>query len=318
VIGVKLPTGARGLAEVRNWFSARTGGSRVALGMLAAIVVLHLAGWITLIAVVVPQHLAMGPKVFGLGIGVTAYLLGVRHAFDADHIAAIDNVTRGLMRGGKRPFSVGFWFSIGHSSVVFALTALLAFGGWEIAGPLLDDGSKLHAITGVTGTVVSASFLFAIAAFNMLAFSDVWRKSRRICSPNQDQAALNRPALGGPMNRLLRPLARLVAKPWQMFFVGLAFGLGFDTVTEIALLVLSGTGAASGLPWYAVLSLPILFAAEMSLFDALDGSLMCVAYGSGGSDHGEKVYYNLLMIGLSVGGIMSCLFAPTPIGSPTL
>src|SRR5579863_166863 len=137
---------------------------RNVVGMIAFIALLHIAGWGTLIAVVVPQDLSVGSMAFGIGIGLTAYMLGVRHAFDADHIAAIDNTTRKLMGQRRRPASVGFWFSLGHSSVVFALTLLLAFGIRAVAGPLLDDGSVLHGIASLIGTLVSSGFLYAIAA----------------------------------------------------------------------------------------------------------------------------------------------------------
>lgn len=126
-------------------------------GMAAFIVALHVIGWFTLVAIVAPEHYSVGTKSFGIGIGVTAYTLGMRHAFDADHIAAIDNTTRKLMAEGQRPLSVGFWFSLGHSSVVFALTFLLSLGVKAVAGPVRDDGSTLHSVTGLIGTTVSGS-----------------------------------------------------------------------------------------------------------------------------------------------------------------
>lgn len=132
-------------------------------GMAGFILALHLIGWFTLVALVVPEHYDVGTKSFGVGIGVTAYTLGMRHAFDADHIAAIDNTTRKLMGEGQRPLSVGFWFSLGHSSVVFGLTFLLSLGVKALAGPVRDDGSSLHDITGLIGTTVSGTFLYVIA-----------------------------------------------------------------------------------------------------------------------------------------------------------
>jgi nickel/cobalt transporter (NiCoT) family protein len=269
--------------------------------MTAFIALLHIAGWGTLIAIVVPQHFSVGSTVFGIGIGLTAYMLGVRHAFDADHIAAIDNTTRKLIGRGRRPASVGFWFSLGHSSVVFMLTLLLAFGIRAVAGPVLDDGSLLHGIAGLIGTVVSSGFLYAIAALNIVVLVDVWKAFRRMRTGHWDEVALeNQLGSRGMMNRLLGRVMNVVTEPWQMYVVGLLFGLGFDTATEIALLVLTGSGAASGLPWYAVLCLPVLFAAGMSLFDTLDGSFMTIAYGWALAKPARKFYYNLVITGLSV------------------
>ena len=271
------------------------------LGMFSAIGVLHVVGWITLLAFVVPQHLSIGTKAFGLGIGITAYTLGMRHAFDADHIAAIDNTTRKLMQDGQKPLSVGFWFSLGHSSIVFGLTLLLAAGVRALAGPLLDEHSTLHNITDLTGTIVSGGFLYLIALVNLFVLFDIAKVFRGMRGGRFDEAALEAQLnQRGLMSRILRPAIKLVSHPAQMYFVGLLFGLGFDTVTEIALLVLTGSGVASGLPWYAVLCLPILFAAGMSLMDTLDGSLMNLVYGWALSQPVRKVYYNLVITGLSI------------------
>ncbi|GAB2757954.1 HoxN/HupN/NixA family nickel/cobalt transporter [Streptomyces bullii] len=270
-------------------------------GMAGFIVALHVVGWVTLVAVVVPEHHRVGAQSFGVGIGVTAYTLGMRHAFDADHIAAIDNTTRKLMGEGRRPLSVGFWFSLGHSSVVFALALLLALGVKAVAGPVRDGGSSLHDITGLIGTTVSGTFLYAIAAVNLVVLVGVWRVFRRMRSGVFDEAALEEQLNNrGFMNRLLGRVTRSVSRPWQMYPLGLLFGLGFDTATEIALLVLAGSGAASGLPWYAILCLPVLFAAGMCLLDTVDGSFMNFAYGWAFSRPVRKVYYNLTITGLSV------------------
>ncbi|MFJ2645525.1 HoxN/HupN/NixA family nickel/cobalt transporter [Streptomyces sp. NPDC087420] len=270
-------------------------------GMGAFVLALHVIGWFTLVAIVAPEHHSVGTKSFGVGIGVTAYTLGMRHAFDADHIAAIDNTTRKLMNEDKRPLSVGFWFSLGHSSVVFVLAFLLSLGVKALAGPVSDNSSRLHDTTGLIGTTVSGVFLYLIAGINLLILVGIWRVFRKMRSGHFDEAELeehldNR----GLMNRLLGRVMKSITKPWQMYPLGLLFGLGFDTATEIALLVLAGSGAASGLPWYAILCLPVLFAAGMSLLDTIDGSFMNFAYGWAFSKPVRKVYYNLTITGLSV------------------
>jgi high-affinity nickel-transport protein len=272
-----------------------------AAGMLTFIVGLHVIGWFTLVAIVAPNHYDLGTKTFGVGIGVTAYTLGMRHAFDADHIAAIDNTTRKLMHEGKRPLSVGFWFSLGHSTIVFALAFLLSVGIKSLANPVENDDSTLHSVTGWIGTTVSGTFLYVIAFLNLLILAGIWKVFRRMREGHFDEAALedqlnNR----GFMNRLLGRLMKSITKPWQMYPLGVLFGLGFDTATEIALLVLAGSGAASGLPWYAILCLPVLFASGMCLLDTIDGSFMNFAYEWAFSKPVRKVYYNLTITGLSV------------------
>ncbi|WP_345746754.1 HoxN/HupN/NixA family nickel/cobalt transporter [Streptomyces sp. ODS28] len=270
-------------------------------GMGAFILALHVIGWGTLVWIVAPQHYSVGTQTFGIGIGVTAYTLGMRHAFDADHIAAIDNTTRKLMAEEKRPLSVGFWFSLGHSSIVFALAVLLSLGIKGLAGPVKNDSSGLHEITGLIGTTVSGVFLYVIAILNLLILAGIWKVFRKMRGGHYDEAELEEQLNNrGFMNRLLGRVMKSITKPWQMYPLGLLFGLGFDTATEIALLVLAGSGAASGLPWYAILCLPVLFAAGMSLLDTIDGSFMNFAYGWAFSKPVRKVYYNLTITGLSV------------------
>nr|WP_236062199.1 HoxN/HupN/NixA family nickel/cobalt transporter [Actinacidiphila acididurans] len=286
----------------RRIAGAMTRAEWIRLGTMAAfIVALHVIGWFTLVGVVAPRHYQTGTGVFGVGIGVTAYTLGMRHAFDADHIAAIDNTTRKLMGQGKRPLSVGFWFSLGHSSIVFVLAFLLSIGVKSLAGPVADDNSKLHDVTGWIGTTVSGAFLYLIAFINLLILAGIWKVFRRMREGDFDEAALEEHLdKRGFMNRLLGRVTKSITKPWQMYPLGLLFGLGFDTATEIALLVLAGSGAASGLPWYAILCLPVLFAAGMCLLDTIDGSFMNFAYEWAFSKPVRKVYYNLTITGLSV------------------
>jgi high-affinity nickel-transport protein len=225
----------------------------------------------------------------------------MRHAFDADHIAAIDNTTRKLMADGKRPLSVGFWFSLGHSSVVFGLCFLLGIGVRTLAGQVADDGSTLQQITGVIGTAVSGVFLYIIAILNLMILVGVVKVFRRMKHGELDEAALEEQLnKRGLMNRILGGATKAVTRPWQMYPIGLLFGLGFDTATEVSLLVLAGGAAAFNLPWYAVLTLPVLFAAGMSLLDTIDGCFMNFAYGWAFSKPVRKVYYNITITGLSV------------------
>jgi high-affinity nickel-transport protein len=271
-----------------------------AAGLAGAVIGLHLLGWGVLLAVVVPHHYAVGNGVFGVGLGVTAYTLGLRHAFDADHIAAIDNTTRKFMAEGKRPLSVGFFFSLGHSSVVFLLALLLSFG-LKIGGAVRNDGSTLDSVTGYVGTAVSGSFLYLIAAFNFVVLLSIVKVFRGMRAGEYDEAALEQQLNNrGLMNRFLGRLTRSIREPWQMYPLGLLFGLGFDTATEVGLLVLAGGAAVAGLPWWAILVLPVLFAAGMSLLDTIDGSFMNFAYGWAFSKPVRKVYYNITITGLSV------------------
>ena len=270
-------------------------------GMAAFIVALHVIGWFTLVAIVSPQHFSLGTKSFGIGVGLTAYTLGMRHAFDADHIAAIDNTTRKLMSEGKRPMSVGFWFSLGHSSIVFALAFLLAMGVKALVGPVRDKSSQLHHYAGLIGTSVSGAFLFALAIINLIILVGIAKVFRDMRRGVFDEAGLEEHLNNrGLMNRILRPIMKSITRPGQMYPVGLLFGLGFDTATEVALLVLASAGAAGGLPWYAILCLPVLFAAGMCLFDTIDGTFMNFAYGWAFSQPIRKVYYNITITALSV------------------
>ncbi len=278
--------------ERRDW-------TRLAI-LIGFIAALHVVAWGVLILLIAPHHYTIDTKVFGVGLGVTAYTLGMRHAFDADHIAAIDNTTRKLMADGKRPVSTGFWFALGHSSIVVAMAALIALGT-HAAGTLLNQDSEAHQTLGLIGTTVSGGFLYLIAFLNLLALLGIlgiWRAMRR---GEFDEKALEAKLdQRGLFNRFLGRLLRSITHPWQMYPVGLLFGLGFDTATEIAVLVLAGSGAASGLPWYAILILPVLFAAGMSLFDTLDGTFMNFAYHWAFANPVRKVYYNITITGLSV------------------
>ncbi|MFR9802744.1 HoxN/HupN/NixA family nickel/cobalt transporter [Pseudonocardia sp. RS010] len=273
---------------------------------------LHVLGWGVLLLLVVPQHLVLGTTgVFGAGLGLTAYLLGVRHAFDADHIAVIDNTTRKLV-GEKRPaLSGGFWFSLGHSSVVFALALLLALGVRELAGTVQNEDSALLQTLGLIGSIVAGAFLILLGLTNLIAVVGIARVARSMRGGRLDEHELERQlARRGVLARLLARVMRRVRKPWHLYPVGLLMGLGFDTATQVALLVLAAGSAAFTLAWYALLTLPVLFAAGMSLFDTIDGIFMTRAYNWAFLRPARKVYYNLtvtvlsVIVALIVGGIV--------------
>jgi len=275
---------------------------RRAAALVAAVAALHVIGFGTLLLLVVPSHLSLaGGGGFGLGLGVTAYTLGLRHAFDADHIAAIDNTTRKLMADGRRPLAVGFFFSLGHATVVFGLVLLLAVGVRALGPDVANGGSPLHDVAGLVGAGVSGAFLYLIAAINLAVLVGVARVLRRMRRGEFDEAELERQLdARGLMNRLLGRLGRNVGESWHMYPIGLLFGLGFDTASEVALLFLATGAASSGLPVYAILCLPVLFAAGMTLLDTMDGSFMNFAYSWAFSRPVRKIYYNLTITALSV------------------
>jgi high-affinity nickel-transport protein len=272
-------------------------------GVLAFVIVgLHVVGFGLLFGFVVPAHLSLGGSgAFGIGVGVTAYTLGMRHAFDADHIGAIDNTTRKLMTEGQRPLSVGFFFSLGHSSIVFLLAAAFAVGVKGLSGAVEDDSSTLHQATGLIGPTVSGTFLVLIGLVNLAVLVGILKVFRRMRQGEYDEAKLEEHLNNrGLMNRFLGRATRAVKQPWHMYPLGLLFGLGFDTATEIALLATAGTAAAGGLPLYAILCLPVLFAAGMCLLDTIDGAFMNFAYGWAFSRPVRKVFYNITITALSV------------------
>jgi high-affinity nickel-transport protein len=275
---------------------------RTIAAMGGAVIGLHIVGFFILIVLVAPHHYHLGPSGgFSIGLGLTAYTLGLRHAFDADHISAIDNTTRKLMSEGKRPLSVGFWFSLGHSSIVFALSFLFAIGIRALSGQVQHDGSTLHNVTNWVGTSVSGTFLYVIAALNVVILIGIVKVSREMRNGTFDEAELERQLDSrGLMNRLLGRFTRTITKSWHMYPNGLLYGLGIDTASEVALLFLAAGAAGSGLPFYAILCLPILFAAGMSLLDTIDGSFMNFAYGWSFSKPVRKLYYNITITGLSV------------------
>jgi nickel/cobalt transporter (NiCoT) family protein len=281
--------------------ASRNSGDRLGVwALFATIALLHVVGFGTLLLIVAPHHYRVDEQIVGFGLGITAYMFGLRHAFDADHIAAIDNTTRKLMADGKKPKAVGFWFAMGHSMMVLIL-AVLVIAGTHAASTLLDDNSAARSVLGLAGTLASGGFLYLIGIVNVVALVAIWRIFRALRTGKFNEQDLeDRLGSRGVIARILRPVMNRIKRPAQMFPVGVLFGLGFDTASEVALLALSGTGAAAGLPWFAVLTLPVLFAAGMSLLDTAEGLVMTFAYQWALATPVRKVYYNLTITGLSV------------------
>ncbi|TMK25872.1 MAG: HoxN/HupN/NixA family nickel/cobalt transporter [Actinobacteria bacterium] len=273
---------------------------RTVAWMSAVVLGLHALGFGLLIALAAWHH-AGAAGALTIGTGITAYTLGLRHAFDADHVAAIDNTTRKLMSEGRRPMSVGFFFSLGHSTIVLVLVLLFAAGVKTLDGQVANPHSQLHAVGGWLGAGVSGTFLYVIAALNLVVLLGIIRVFAEMRRGSYDESELERElAARGAMNRVLGRLTRLVGEPWHGYPLGLLFGLGFDTASEVALLFLAAGAAGAGLSIYAILCLPVLFAAGMSLLDTIDGSFMSFAYGWARTRPVRKVFYNIIVTGLSV------------------
>jgi nickel/cobalt transporter (NiCoT) family protein len=295
------PTNAT-VRRLRHIGDALTPREWARVGAMAGVVIaLYVVGFVMLGAAIPHHYRLAGKETFGLGTGILALTLGMRHAFDADHIAAIDNTTRKLMAEDKRPLSVGFFFSLGHSTVVFVLAVLLNFGIRSLDKQVSNGSSGLHSVTAVVGTSVSGIFLYVIAGLNIVILISIVRVFMDLRQGRYDDAELEEQLnKRGLMNRFFGPLARRIDTPWKIYPVGVLFGLGFDTATEVGLLFLAGTAVAGGLPFYAVLALPILFAAGMSLLDTIDGCFMNFAYGWAFARPIRKIYYNITITALSV------------------
>ncbi len=286
-------------ARVRASFS-RDEWRRLNL-MFGFIALLHVVGFGILFYAASRHYMIGKVSTLGVGTGVLAYTLGMRHAFDADHIAAIDNTTRKFMSEGKRPMSVGFFFSLGHSSIVFVMTILLGLGARALGGQVRNANSPLHRVGNLVGTIVSGSFLYVIAILNLIVLIGIVKVFLEMRQGRYDDSELEKHLdARGFMMRFFGRLTRSIDAPWKLYPVGVLFGLGFDTFTEVAFLVLAGSAVANGLPFWALLSLPILFAAGMSLLDTIDGSFMNFAYGWAFSKPLRKVFYNITITGLSV------------------
>ncbi len=270
------------------------GERRRLAGFFGGVGLLHIAGWGLLFAAAAGQ-----PTI--LALGGLAYTFGLRHAFDADHIAAIDNTTRKLLQDGRKPVGVGFFFSLGHSTVVFIIAAALGLTVKWIVEGVAGNGGQLRIVGGTLGAVVSGGFLVLIGVLNLVILLDIVRVYRRLQAGGYDDKSLELDlTAGGVMSRLFGRLFRVISHSWQMYPIGFLFGLGFDTASEVAILAISAGAAAKGLPFVAVIALPLIFAAGMSLMDTADGAFMAKAYSWAFTSPIRKVFYNLTMTSLSV------------------
>jgi nickel/cobalt transporter (NiCoT) family protein len=272
------------------------------VAMYGAIVGLHALGFFIFFVFVLPSHY----KGLGIGVSILAYTLGLRHAFDADHISAIDNTTRKVLgerqgTGQPRPFGFGFFFSLGHSTIVVAIGVGIIVAEKTVFSAVSNSSSGLEQFGGLFGTVVSASFLFLIGLLNLVILAGIVRVFASMRRGTYDEAELERQLENrGFFYRFFGRWIRAITKEWQMYPVGVVFGLGFDTATEVALLATTALLASQHIPWYAILCLPILFTAGMTVMDTTDGLFMNLAYGWAFFNPVRKVYYNLAITGLSV------------------
>jgi high-affinity nickel-transport protein len=301
--------GRRLSARIRRARAELTGGEwgRLAL-MYLFILAVNAAGWIIYVGYVMPHHFDYqgegGSRGLGVGLGVaiTAWFLGFRHAFDADHISCIDNTTRKLMADGQRPLGTGFFFSFGHSTVVVAVGVGITIAARAVFGAVVDPSSAYETAGGAIGTTLSACFLYLIAVLNLIVLAGIFKVFREMRSGTYDEAELESQLQArGLMYRFFGRFMRSINHTWQLYLVGLVFGIGFDTTTEVLLLAATAYAAIQGLPYYAVLALPLLFSGGMMLFDTLDGTFMNFAYGWAFAKPVRKVYYNLVITGLSIG-----------------
>jgi high-affinity nickel-transport protein len=279
-------------ALLRDSFDS--GERRRLAGFFGGVGLLHIVGWGLLLVAAAGQ-----PTI--LALGGLAYTFGLRHAFDADHISAIDNTTRKLLQDGRKPVGVGFFFSLGHSTVVFLVAVALGLTVKWIVDGVAGDGGMLRSVSGTVGTVVSGGFLVLIGLLNLLILIDIVRVYRRLKAGEYDEASLELDlTAGGFMSRIFGRLFRVIRHSWQMYPIGFLFGLGFDTASEVAILAIAAGAAAKGLPFMAVIALPLIFAAGMSLMDTADGAFMAKAYSWAFTSPIRKVFYNLTMTSLSV------------------
>jgi high-affinity nickel-transport protein len=294
-----LVTGIAPPEAKRTRLTRNERGRLGAMGLVVA--ALNVGGWGIFAFAVAPHHFQFRGLGLGLGVALTAWTLGARHGFDADHISAIDNTTRKLMADGGRPLATGFFFALGHSSVIMVAGAGLAIAARAVFGAVISPASGYETLGGVVGTSLAATFLYLIAALNLVVLAGIVKVFRAMRQGRYDEDELERQLQArGLMWRFFGRFMRAITKSRHMYLVGLVFGIGFDTATEVLLLAATAAAATQGLPWYAVLSLPLLFAGGMTLFDTADGCFMNFAYGWAFARPVRKVYYNLVITGLSI------------------
>ena len=270
-------------------------------GMTLVVLGLNALGWGIFLLAIEPRHFQYRGLGIGFGVALTAWTLGARHAFDADHISAIDNTTRKLMADGRRPLGTGFFFALGHSTIIVVVGIGLSVAAKAVFGAVVDPSSGYESVGGVVGTSLAAGFLYLIAVLNVVVLAGIFKVFRGLRAGLFDEGELERQLQArGMMWRFFGRFMGSITKTWHMFFVGIVFGVGFDTATEVLLLAATAAAASQGLPWYAVLALPLLFSGGMTLFDTLDGCFMNFAYGWAFARPVRKVYYNLVITGLSV------------------
>jgi high-affinity nickel-transport protein len=298
-------TGAR-LRGIAAGLTGRERGRLVAMFVL--ILMINAAGWGIYVLRVMPHHfdykgVGGSPGLgVGLGVAITAWFLGFRHAFDADHISCIDNTTRKLMADGKRPLGSGFFFSFGHSTVIVAVGVGITIAARAVFGAVVNPSSTYETAGGTVGTLLAAGFLYLIAVLNLIVLAGIFKVFRDMRRGSYSEQELEAQLQArGLMYRFFGRFMKSINHTWQLYFVGLVFGIGFDTATEVVLLAATAYAAIQGLPYYAVLALPLLFAGGMVLFDTLDGCFMNFAYGWAFARPVRKVYYNLVITALSIG-----------------
>jgi len=314
-----MEPGTRMRRMIRQSFRTMTPvEKRRTTGMYVSILALHVLGFALFIAYVLPAHY----KFFGIGLSITAYTLGLRHAFDADHISAIDNTTRKVMseRHGTdkpRPFSFGYFFSLGHSTIVFAIGLGIIIAEKAVLPAVTHSSSSLQSFGGTFGTIVSAAFLFLIGLLNLVVLAGIIKVFRSMRRGQYNEAELERQLENrGFFYRFFGKWMKVINKEWQLYPVGVVFGMGFDTATEVALLTTTALLASEHIAWQAIIALPILFTAGMCLMDTTDGVFMNLAYGWAFFNPVRKVFYNLAITGLSVaicffiGGIETLSLVP--------
>lgn len=270
-------------------------------GMVLAIVGVNALGWGIFALAILPHQFHFKGLGIGIGVAVTAWTLGLRHALDADHIAAIDNSTRKLMTDGRRPLGTGFFFALGHASVVMLVGVGITIAAETAFNVAVTPRSGFEKVGAVVGTALSATFLWIIAALNVVVLAGIVRAFRDVRRGFYDEAELEAQLQSrGLMYRFFGRMINAIDHTWQLFFVGFLFGIGFDTATEILLLAGTAGAATQGLPWYAVLTLPLLFAGGLTLSDTLNGFFMNFAYGWAFARPVRKIYYNITITALSV------------------